>query len=222
MRRFLPATITTALLTLFSSANAGQVWTDGDGDGLPDSGPLSATPSTNVTVGVWVDSQSFTYTNYLIYVEHDNSCITYVSASYAVIHEPTFPIDNFSNPNAIGFGVTGINQSGVDQIGFITYHIDTPTACCVEPIIDPYNPYYTFSQLGAGSAYMLFTTNPSTCYNGPATGACCFPNGTCAITTSDECAASGGAYAGDGSDCTACDITATESKTWGRIKGLFR
>jgi hypothetical protein len=303
MRTLLTVSLTTAMMAFCGVAHAGQIWTDGNGDGLPDSGTLLAAPSTNVTVGVWIDAQSFNWTNFLAYVEWPAGCFTYVSASYAWI-DPNFPIDDFSHPNGVGFGGSGYNQGGVDLIGWVTLHVESLAPCCVTPIIDPYNPYYVFSQLGAGSAYMLFSTNPGTCYNddGPGTGACCFcdfscqviteaecvaqgglyfgdgsncnpppcdyglapcclpdgsceeifppdcggivgdpctscdtfvcpppptgacclPNGTCVITTINDCEANGGVFAGFGTDCTACDITGVESKTWGKIKGLFR
>lgn len=36
---------------------------------------------------------------------------------------------------------------------------------------------------------------------GPRLGACCLPNFTCAVLTADECAAGGGVYQGDDTDC---------------------
>ena len=81
MKRFLTVAVMAALVAFCSSANAGQIWTDGNGDGLPDGAAFPATPSTNVTVGVWIDAQSFTWTNYLAYVEWNNGCFTYSSAA---------------------------------------------------------------------------------------------------------------------------------------------
>jgi hypothetical protein len=191
------------ILASCAPAGAGQIWTDGNGDGLPDGSPPAAPPSTNVTIGVWIDAQSFSWTNFLAYIEWTGQCISYVSASYVISGGSNFPIDNFSHPRGIGFGGSGYAQGGVDHIGNMTLHIDSPVSCCVTPIIDQYNPYYVFSQLGAGSAYMLFSTNPGTCYGcvGCNDGACCFPDGSCVVVTPAECAAQGGLYRGDNVSC---------------------
>jgi len=198
------ALIVAATLALAGRAGAGQVWTDGDGDGLPENGPLPTSASTNVTVGVWIDAQSFNWTNFLVYVEHNNDCLTYVSASY-VISGTVFPIDDDSNPNAIGFGASGFSQGGIDQIGNITYHIDVPIGCCVTPIIDIYNPYDTVSLLGNAQAYMLFTSNPRTCYGSEPPPiedeACCFPNGACQNRPADDCLEAGGVPQEEGTVC---------------------
>jgi hypothetical protein len=201
------AAATFMVLASCALAGAGQIWTDGNGDGLPDGGTsIVIPPSSNVTVGVWIDAQSFSWTNFLAYVEWSGNCFSYVSASYVISGGSNFPIDNFSHPSGIGFGGSGYAQGGVDQIGNLTLHVNTPLSCCVTPIIDVYNPYYVFSQLGAGSAYMLFVTNPQTCYNGDCgpQGACCFPDGSCVTTCAPECDALGGTYIGAGTDCSQC------------------
>ncbi len=58
----------------------------------------------------------------------------------------------------------------------------------------------------------------------PATGACCLPDGSCVVTTRDECDASGGSYQGDNVPCEQanCPPVATESTTWGAIKANYR
>jgi hypothetical protein len=161
-----------------------------------------------VTVGVWIDAQSFTWTNFLAFIEWPASgCISYVSASYVITGGSTFPIDNFSNPMAIGFGGSGFNQGGVDQIGNATFHINTLVSCCVSPIISTDNPYYTFSQLGSGANYMLFSTAGRTCYNDvqAPTGACCLPDFSCIPNlTASECAAAGGTQWNEAQPCSSC------------------
>ena len=204
MRRFLSVTLVATLTALGGGAYAGQIWTDGNGDGLPDGSAIMVAPSTNVTVGVWFDAQAFAFTNFLAYIEWQGQCVSYVSASYVITGGSNFPIDNFSAPNATGFGGSGFpNRTGIVQVGNAVFHINTTTACCISPIIDIYNPYYVFSQLGAGSAYMLFTTNPRTCYNGDQDiqGACCFTDGSCQVLTAAACQAAGGVYQGDGTSC---------------------
>jgi hypothetical protein len=203
MKSLLTVSLMIAMTALYGAASAGQIWTDGNGDGLPDENWTPAPPSTNVTIGVWIDAQSFAWTNFLAYVEWIGDC-SYVSASYVISGGSNLPIDNFSHPRGVGFSGFGYTQGGVDQIGTVTLHINSAlVGCCVLPIIDIYNPYYVFSQLAAGSSYMIFVTNPATCYNGdmPAIGACCFCDGSCQVLTQDQCVAQEGWYNGDGTTC---------------------
>ena len=201
-------TVALSVMAFCASADAGQIWTDGNGDGLPDAGspPNPQVPSTNVTVGIWIDAQSFSWTNFLAYVEWSGDCISYVSASYVISGGSNFQIDDFSHPRGVGFGGSGYTQGGVDHIGNVTLHINSPIPCCVTPIIDVYNPYYVFSQLGAGSAYMLFVTNPGTCFNGfgEQFGACCLPDFSCIPNINAiQCAAAGGQWL-ENQPCSSC------------------
>lgn len=55
------------------------------------------------------------------------------------------------------------------------------------------------------------------------TEACCYADGSCADATAADCAAAGGVAQGPGTSCatTTC-VNATESKSWGSVKGLYR
>jgi hypothetical protein len=59
---------------------------------------------------------------------------------------------------------------------------------------------------------------------GPATGACCLPDGFCVIEEQQQCADQHGIYMGDGSACVPdpCHSTPTKATTWGAIKSSFR
>lgn len=58
----------------------------------------------------------------------------------------------------------------------------------------------------------------------PGEGACCFPDGTCRILSSEQCALEQGVYLGDESACVPnpCSATPVEATTWGRLKSLYR
>jgi hypothetical protein len=74
--------------------------------------------------------------------------------------------------------------------------------CCVTPIIDVDAPYGVFSHLLAGPSYMLFSTNPRSCYaSSLPDGACCFPDGSCQELSGPDCGAQDGDYRGDGVSC---------------------
>jgi hypothetical protein len=204
MRKFLTGAVAAALVLCCSSAFAGQTWTDGDGDGLPDGGPFLLGSPGAVNVDVWIDSQSFLWTNYLVFVEWNDACLDYVSAAYIVSGGTNFPLDDFSNPSAIGFGGFGFSLQGVTRIGSVSLNYTGPGTCCVQPIIDYNNPYGTYCALGNGPAYLLFTTNSQTCWRtdqGPQPEACCFPNGSCADLLPPDCVAQGGTPQGVGTNC---------------------
>lgn len=155
------------VVSLATVAQAGQIWTDGDGDGLPDEGNLPGfiQVSDLVSVDVWLDSQSFVWTYFQAWVEH-NWTKRFYNGYYLVDGGTTNPIDTFGNPSATGLSGNGFApHHGVTLIGRLTYHNEAPWKNSVRPIIDYSNPWGTFSIIGNGSSYMLFTTNPGTAWN---------------------------------------------------------
>jgi len=67
--------------------------------------------------------------------------------------------------------------------------------------------------------------DPNPCEQPPATGACCYTDGTCQVLTEAECVQAGGEYQGDGVACTddLCEpVIPTEETSWGQIKSLYR
>mgnify|MGYP003776627437 CR=1 FL=1 len=54
-------------------------------------------------------------------------------------------------------------------------------------------------------------------------GACCLAVGVCREFTEEQCARSGGVYAGDGVSCEPdpCQVNAVELSSWGRIKRIY-
>lgn len=169
MRRNWHVIVCAALLGAAGAANAGQIWTDGDLDGLPDATPLTAGPGDTVSVDIYVDSQSFTWTGFIVFVEWDPTAISYLSATYMIVGGTNFPLDTFTHPNAVGWGGFGYGSSGVDLIGAASFRIDADPGC-VEPIIDYYNPYQAYSVLISGTTSFLFQTETRTCWTESATG----------------------------------------------------
>jgi len=199
-----------ALAVAAPAARAASIWTDSNGDGLPDGpGGVAAAPGEVVTVGIWIDSGAFAWTNFLAYVEWDPVCLTYLTGTYIVDGGTNFPIDTFSHPSGVGFG--GFNfvpRQGLDLLARVSLRLDTAFTCCVLPIIDPENPYQVFSQLGQGDAYALFTEMTGSCWISTASPeACCFVDGTCADLTPTDCAAQGGVRAGAGTACATTNCT---------------
>jgi hypothetical protein len=180
------------LLLSVTPSHAAKIWTDGTGDGLPDSGNLPATVNSTVTITAWIDSESFTWTNYVVYIERSSGALILVSAAYLISGGANFPIDTFSNPRAVGFG--GIfydNIHGVNAIGTITGRPNRAGLFCYRPIIDPQHILETFSALGTQTSYTLFGTRYNTCYQ---------------VTQ----------------QLGEPKTHATESVSWGQLKGLYR
>ncbi len=198
MRRLITMVFLLALALAPASVFAGQIWTDGNGDGLPDchfndpycnvhcpapQNHLERRDSDLITIDVYLDSQSFQWTNYQAWVQRDG-CFQFVSGQYRVTGGTNFPLDNVSNPNATGFAGFGFNQHGVVLVGTLTVHYNGLVKWCLWPIIEIDNPYGTFSVLGTTSSYFLFNTRCGTCVAPPP--------------------------------------SSTEPTTWGAIKGIYQ
>jgi len=72
-------------------------------------------------------------------------------------------------------------------------------ACCDTDSSDCTNGQTQTQCEGAG---MIFQGPGSTCAEHPCRGACCLPDGTCAVTSAEEC---GGQFRGNGTDCAEID-----------------
>ncbi len=149
-----------------TAAFAAEVWFDSDGDGLPQDSPLMAVnPGDDVTLDVWINSGSFSWTYYLVYLQLDSNCMSLSSSEY-VIRGGNFPIDDFTVPGGIGFGGSGFDASGSDLIARLTIRVDSPQGCCVKPITvvnEEDGPQW--SQLGgAVDRYALFEESDGICF----------------------------------------------------------
>ncbi len=174
MRRVITTLFILAVAILPTAAFAGQIWTDGDGDGLPDAAKfVGRLPSDLVTVQVWIDTQSYAFSYFQAWIERA-PCLTFVSATYAITGTTnTIPVDNFTHPQRTGISGTGAVQPGrhgVVLIGSITFHIETIANCCVNPIIDLGNPPYSILGNNPQGTYQAFQSASGTCYDGPVVG----------------------------------------------------
>jgi len=154
-----------AALIAPTAAHAAEIWLDTDGDGLPQGSPLWAVdPGDEVTLDVWINSGSFSWTNYLVYLHLDTDCLSLSSADY-VIRGSNFPVDDFSDESAIGFGGLGFDASGSDLIARITLRVESPQGCCVKPLTEVVDDEESvWSQLGAGERYALFEETDGICF----------------------------------------------------------
>jgi hypothetical protein len=165
-----------------------------------------------VAVDIWIDSSGFLWTNFVVYVEWEPGCFSFAGGEYVIAGGTDLPIDDFSNPAAIGFAGYGYaNEQGVDLLARLRLRVEAPVTCCASPIIDPNNPYYTLSQLGRGSLYVLFAFADVTCWASDAPPeACCFANGSCSDLTPSECAAAGGTSRGSGTTCATVECPSAD------------
>lgn len=163
MGRLTATTILLALALLPATAVAGQIWTDGNGDGLADpSTPFSVDVNDVVTVRVFFDSQSYTWTNYQAWISESPGLI-FQSAQYLISGGTNFPLDRASCPNWTGFAGIGFSgQQGVALVGSISYQVDVSSPTFVQPEIDEDHACGVFSVLGAESSYSLFESAEGT------------------------------------------------------------
>ena len=148
-----------------AGASALPLWADGDGDGLPDSADRLqlVEPSALVTVDVWVDSQSFLWTNFQIWMEH-GTALEYASGVYLVTGGNTFPVDNYSSPTVTaigGFTFMG-GRHGATRLARLSYHVTRPGSASVSFVTDPDVPDGGFSSLGTRTGYFLFEESAGT------------------------------------------------------------
>jgi hypothetical protein len=133
------------------------LWADGDGDGLPDPAdrPLLAERSSLVAVDVWIDSQSFTWTNFQVWVERGEA-LGFVAGVYHLAGGSPFPIDDFTRPNWIGIGGFGFFRHGVSRLATLTFHLYGAGRTGVSFLTNVSDPSETFSTLGTPTSYFLF------------------------------------------------------------------
>ncbi len=163
--RIVLAMLLTFLTVLSRLAYGADVWTDGNGDGLPDTSVPTRYLEETVTVDVWIDSQSFSWTAFQVWVEHPSG-LAYDSAGYTVTGAANYPIDNFSNPTATGFAGIGYNNQGLTHIGWVRARIDSADTSCFTPIIDPANSYETFCVLSRPDTAIIFIQSTGSCFFG--------------------------------------------------------
>lgn len=158
------ATLLVALVALPSRARTATIWFDSDGDGLPQQGNLLAVSNgADLTLDVWINSGSFQWTNYLLYLEWDG-CLSLSDPEYVMAGGTNFPIDDFTKPSTIGFGGSGFNEHGSDLIGRVSVQINSPSGCCIKPVIELDEDYNVVTQLGYGESYRLFEDTDGLCF----------------------------------------------------------
>jgi hypothetical protein len=153
----------TVLLAPAGPVRAARVWMDGDGDGLPDTQQFQTTVGTLVTADVWIDSESFHWTYFVIFVQRTSNFV-FAGAQYSISGGENFPIDTFTNARATGFGGSLYDNHGLDLIGSLTAWANRSGVFCFSPITDPDNVFGTFCTIGAATDYALFGTSDNTCY----------------------------------------------------------
>lgn len=153
------------LAAAFDAAAAGTVWTDYDGDGLPDCGPANAfdaSVGTVVGVDVWVDSQSSTWTGFMLFVAWDSAYLTFSDATYYDFGDGTnAPVFEFIGLGA-SFSGNGYSNAGVDRIARLELSVDNSGNCCVWPNVD-YNSLLKYWSYLTND-FLLFEQSAGTCF----------------------------------------------------------
>ena len=112
------------VIAVSSSAFAGQIWTDVNGDGLPGD-KVFGQASTLATVDVWIDSQSFVFTGFQTVI--DIGTANFVSAA-----PPTLPCAGATQsfpPVVITSGLSCPGLHGVLRVASFTIHLNECITC---------------------------------------------------------------------------------------------
>ena len=147
-----------ALLLAAPSVRAVPIWVDADGDGLPEPPDeiLAAEPGDIVTVDIWVDSQSFSWTNFQVWLDRGPT-LAFTDGAYLARGGNNFPFDNFTIPTATGIGGFGfVGQHGVSLLARLSLRKTWPGLSTLSFLIDPNDPRENFSLLGTRGGYFLF------------------------------------------------------------------
>ncbi|MHC5005929.1 MAG: hypothetical protein ACYTGF_01070, partial [Planctomycetota bacterium] len=101
-----------------------------------------------------------------------------------------FDDDDIENLELVSDGVLAFFTSDDDDLEYSTYDLATGD---VQTTV--------FDDLDLDDVETFVFAASSVCPDVPAAGACCFDDGSCVVTTEDDCAAQGGDYQGDDTDC---------------------
>ncbi len=146
------------------------LWADGNGDGLPDpvGGVTLTDRSALVTLDVWVDSQSFVWTNFQIWLERPPGLV-YEDVAYLVTGGNPFPVDDFTRPTLLGLGGFGYfgGRHGVTLLARLTLHKTRAERDSVSFLIDPADSNDICSTLGTPTAYFVFDRAAGTSWATP-------------------------------------------------------
>ncbi len=170
-RRTAAAALAALALSLVPTGLAAlPLWADGNGDGLPDptDGVSLSERSALVTVDVWIDSQSFVWTNFQVWLEHPTA-LGYENGVYIVSGGNAFPVDDFTRSKLIGLGGFGYlgGRHGVTHLARLAFHKIRAEREGVSFLIDPSDSNDTFSTLGTPTGYFLFDRAIGTSWSTP-------------------------------------------------------
>lgn len=146
----------------------GRVWIDTDGDGLPECGPASPflhAPGDTISLDVWIDTESFVFSSFQIYVEWEPTGLDYVSAEYVISGgQNAAPEVWAGGPEAVGFMGWNYSRSGVMLIGRVHLRYVQPIETCVYTMIDPsyYGEIWSECTDAAGNRF-FFVESSSSC-----------------------------------------------------------
>jgi hypothetical protein len=146
----------------------GHVWTDADGDALPDCGPanpFALAVGETAAIDVWIDSDDFVWTSFEIHLFWDVSGLEFVDAVYVIEGGQVLPpqIDSWSG--TIGFSGWSFSESGSTHIARVRFRAASVTGACVWPIFDPGSWTDTWSQVAdVEGASRFFREVGATCY----------------------------------------------------------
>jgi hypothetical protein len=114
----------------------------------------------------------------------------------------------------------GLKATG---IGVVVEPGPQQAACCF-----PSGACQILTQAGCLNSGGIYLGDGTVCIPNPCPppgqGACCLPDNSCVLLTGEQCSQQQGHYLGEGLPCVPdpCIPTPTRSRSWGRVKALYR
>jgi hypothetical protein len=146
------------LVSLTSSpARSREIWTDANGDGLPDGGAMALAVGDTARLDLWFDSDALNWDGYYLYLGWPRGAFLWTDAGFYEGVD-TWLFDVTWYPDTLGLINFIPGGSGVYRAAWIELRREVPELSCVEPLLG------VWSRLRAGGEDYPFSKGHASCF----------------------------------------------------------